>query len=204
MDGTLVDSHVGVERTWRRWATLHGLDPEPLIRSAQGRRTRESMADLVPLSDLDREVAWLDAAEFDDLDGTVEVPGAAALLAELPPAIWAVVTSAGRELARRRLSAAGLPIPPLLITSEDVVLGKPSPDGYLLAAERAAVQVRDCVIFEDAAPGIAAGLASGARVVGLATTQPAASITGVQAVIRDYRGVRVLPDGGAWRIELPE
>jgi sugar-phosphatase len=203
MDGTLVDSRISVERTWRRWAALRGVDSEPLVRAAQGRRTRDSLADVVPAGDLDREVAWLDAAEFEDLDGTVEVPGARVLLSQLPASAWAVVTSAGRELAQRRLTAAGLPVPQLLISSEDVIHGKPAPEGYLLAAVRIGVELVDCLVFEDAPPGIAAGLAAGLRVVALATTQPADRLTGVDAVIRDFREVQIRWDGEAWMIALP-
>ena len=30
MDGTLIESHANVDRAWATWATMHGLDPEPL------------------------------------------------------------------------------------------------------------------------------------------------------------------------------
>ena len=59
----------------------------------------------------------------------------AATVSPLSPGVpWAVVTSAGPELARRRLAAAGLALPPVLVSSNDVTRGKPAPDGYLLAA----------------------------------------------------------------------
>jgi mannitol-1-/sugar-/sorbitol-6-phosphatase len=53
----------------------------------------------------------------------------------------------------------------VLITAVDVTQGKPSPEGYLLAAQRLGVPIVDCVVFEDAEAGILAGLAAGADVV---------------------------------------
>jgi sugar-phosphatase len=52
-----------------------------------------------------------------------------------------------------------------LVSSDDIVHGKPDPAGYLAAARRLAVRASRCLVFEDAPAGIRAGIASGARVV---------------------------------------
>jgi hypothetical protein len=59
-------------------------------------------------------------------------------------------------LAARRLAAAGLPLPPLLISAEEAARGKPAPDCFLLAAERLGIGVKVCLVFEDAPAGMAA------------------------------------------------
>ena len=64
-------------------------------------------------------------------------------------------------------SARGIPEPPLLVTVEDVRVGKPDPEGYLLAARRLGVDAGRCLVVEDAAPGVEAGRAAGAVVAGL-------------------------------------
>ncbi len=46
VDGTLVDSTAPVRRTWRAFASRHGLDPEQVFRFAQGRPSRLRAADL--------------------------------------------------------------------------------------------------------------------------------------------------------------
>lgn len=196
LDGVLVDSRAVVERTWRRWAERHDLEPERLIRVAHGRRTSETLADIALDLDIPAETAWLDAAEFDDLDGIAAIPGAKELIAALPGDRWGVVTSAGSELARRRLTAAGLPSePPVLVTSADVERGKPAPDGYLRAAGDLGVRPADCLVFEDARPGIAAAKAAGASVVGLTTTTSSAELRAADVVIDDLRRVRVDREG---------
>ncbi|MNX72789.1 Phosphorylated carbohydrates phosphatase [compost metagenome] len=70
-----------------------------------------------------------------------------------------------RELAERRLAAAGITPPPVMICADDVVNGKPDPEGYRKAAERLGVAPESCVVFEDAPAGIQAGERMGAAVV---------------------------------------
>ena len=111
MDGTLVDSHVVVERHWRRFAARHGLDVAPFLQTAHGRRSSDVIRELAPHLDAAAEAAELDAAEETDLDGLEAVAGAAELLAALPGGTVAVVTSAHRSLATSRLAAVGLPVP---------------------------------------------------------------------------------------------
>ncbi len=60
-----------------------------------------------------------------------------------------------------------------IITDSHVKRSKPDPEGYLLAASKLGVEPADCVVFEDSFNGLKAGLAAGASVVAIATTNPA-------------------------------
>jgi len=194
LDGVLVDSRAVVDRVCRLWAQRHGLDPEQVLRIAHGRRSRDTVRAAAPHLDADREAAWIDAVELADVAGLSAVAGAGALLAALPTASWAVVTSCGRPLAERRLTAVGLPIPTVVVTSEEVAHGKPAPDGYQLGAKRLGQDPATCVVFEDAPAGIAAGRAAGARVIGLTTMLAAADLTGADATTPDFTAIRVRQD----------
>ena len=202
LDGVLVDSRAVVERTWRHWAQRHGLDPTTLLRVAHGRRTRETLQAVVPHLNLPSEVAWLDAAELADVEGLVAVTGAVRLLSALPASAWAVVTSGGRTLAQRRLEAAGVPIPSVLVTSEDVTHGKPAPEGYQLGAKRLGREPESCLVFEDAPAGVAAGRAAGARVVAITTTHSPHQLQDADVVITSLSGVTVQPDGTGFLVEV--
>ncbi|MGE5801312.1 MAG: HAD-IA family hydrolase [Gemmatimonadota bacterium] len=194
LDGVLVDSRAVVERVCRLWAARLGIDSDALLRVAHGRRTRDTVRIVAPHADAEQEVAWIDNAELLDTAGLVEVPGVRRFLTSLPAGAWAVVTSCSPDLARLRLSSVGLPIPEVVVSSDDVSKGKPAPDGYRLGARRLGVDPASCVVFEDAPPGIAAGLAAGARVVALRTTHPQADFAGATAVIPDFTAARLQRD----------
>ncbi|TGV63743.1 HAD family hydrolase, partial [Mesorhizobium sp. M00.F.Ca.ET.149.01.1.1] len=171
MDGTVLNSIAAAERVWTKWAERHGLDVASFLPTIHGKRAIETIAGL-RLAGVDA-VAEADAllkAEADDLEGIVPIPGAVAFLKSLPPERWAIVTSAPRELALLRIAAAGIPVPAKMVTAEDVTHGKPAPDCFLLAAKRLGVEARDCLVFEDAPAGIAAGEASGASVMVISAT----------------------------------
>lgn len=171
MDGTILTSIVAAERVWANWARRHGLDVEAFLPTIHGRRTIETIAALgLPDVDPEAEAQAVTAAELEDVEGIDAIAGAAAFLASLPADRWAVVTSAPRALAERRIAAAGLPSPAVMIAAEDVERGKPAPDCFLLAAQRLGHPIGDCLVFEDAPAGIAAAEAAGASVVVVTAT----------------------------------
>jgi sugar-phosphatase len=170
MDGTLIDSRACLEKTWRAWCARHGLDVDVVLRVSHGRQNDDIVRIVAPHLDRDNEIAALARAQEDCRDGIVAVRGASRLLAGLDPTRWAVVTSAWRRLAEIRLRCAGLPVPPVLVTADEIRQGKPDPAGYLSAAARLGVEPAACVVVEDAPAGIAAARAAGMRVIGITTT----------------------------------
>lgn len=64
-----------------------------------------------------------------------------------------------------------------VITSEDVIRGKPDPEVFLKGAERIAVAPCCCVVFEDAFVGLEAARRGGMKTVAVATTNPIESLT---------------------------
>jgi len=202
MDGTLVDSTAVVEQIWAEFADRYGADPHEVLRHAHGRLTIDTVRRFLPPAvDAHVAAAELDADELERLTGIVEVPGAADLLRALQGAPLAVVTSASRELARRRMAAAGVASPSVVIAAEDVTSGKPSPEGYQRAATILGVAPQDCVVFEDAEAGLYAALASGGRpvVVGGHTS---AATDGLPR-LTDFSGLKVIRADGLIRLVRP-
>jgi mannitol-1-/sugar-/sorbitol-6-phosphatase len=197
MDGTLVDSSSCVESTWRMWAGKHGVDIDALLRISHGRQNHETIRLIAPHLETPEEIAFLVQTEEDCHEGIVEVRGARALIESLnahvnATARWAVVTSAWRTLAEKRLRLAGLPIPGVLITSDDISHSKPHPEGYLLAAERLGVAPADCLVIEDAHAGIEAARAAGMTVIGITTTFSREQID-CEWCIGDFRELSLSP-----------
>jgi mannitol-1-/sugar-/sorbitol-6-phosphatase len=198
MDGTLVDSTTVVERIWQRTAERWGKDFETLRHRLHGRRAIDIIRDIIPAhADADREVVEVDEAELNDTRGIVPISGAMALIGSLPPDRWALVTSARPPLALARMRAAGLGIPRTLVTSADVRRGKPDPECFLRGAEKLRVAASECLVLEDAAAGLAAGHAAGARVLALATTIDPARLAD-EDWIPDLSALRLDEIGGDW------
>lgn len=193
LDGVLVDSTPAVARVWAIWAREHGFDPEDTVRQAHGRPSLTTIKDLLPDADHEKENARVERMEIEDVEGVVPLPGAKELLAALPPNRWTIVTSCTRPLALVRLRAAGLPIPEKLVTSTDIVHGKPHPEPYLKGAALLGVPAEDCVVIEDAPAGIRAGKAARARVIALQTTaaDPFLREAGADWIVPDCASVQL-------------
>ena len=172
MDGTLVDSTACVIRQWRRWAERHGLPLERILSVSHGRLTLDTIQIVAPDLASTEEAEAFDRAEVEDVDGIKAVNGALAFLGNLRDNQWAIVTSASRELARVRLLAAGLPIPKVLISADDIRAGKPDPEGYLTAAELLRAAPKKCLVVEDSIAGVQAARRAGMSVLGIRTSFP--------------------------------
>ncbi|GLW68955.1 hydrolase [Kitasatospora phosalacinea] len=204
MDGTLVNSDAVVERCWRRWAERNGLDGDEVMRVAHGRQGHLTMGLLLPDRPVEQNLAenavMLDE-ESSDTEGVVEVPGAARLVASLAGLPHALVTSADDRLARVRMAAAAVPLPPLMITAEHVGASKPDPEGFLKAAAELGVAPAECLVLEDSEAGIAAARAAGMPVLGIG---PRAAAHRPDHHVDDLSGVFVSPAAdGTLVVELP-
>jgi sugar-phosphatase len=165
MDGTLVDSDAAVERAWATWADRYEVDPALAISIAHGKPATATARLLRP--DLD-EARIAEAAarqlalQYDDLDDVAPTIGAHRLIEAIDRRgfDWAVVTSADFRLATARLDAVAIH-PRVLVTIDDVAVGKPDPEGYLLAAKRLGVSPSRCLTVEDTETGLAAARAAG-------------------------------------------
>jgi mannitol-1-/sugar-/sorbitol-6-phosphatase len=189
MDGVLVDSTKHVDLVWRQWARENGVDEDEVMAIAHGRRSLEVLEVVAPHLATAEEVVALERRESEGVADIELLPGALSLLSSLPAWSWAVVTSAGEEIARNRLRDVGLPEPPVLVSGDDIDRGKPNPDPYLAAAEALRVPPDSCIVFEDAPSGIEAAQRAGMKVVGLATTFPSEVIDAADAIARDLTHV---------------
>lgn len=95
------------------------------------------------------------------------MPGAKSLLGQLNEADipLALVSASPRVIVDAALSHVQ-PTPfRITISSDDVKVTKPDPEGYLKAASLLDANIANCLILEDSATGVKAAQASGARVI---------------------------------------
>ena len=191
LDGVLVDSTRAVDREWRQWAQRKGVDGDAIMAIAHGVRTVEVIRSVAPHLDAEAEACEIEKEEAGDQQGVTVMPGAAELLRAIPWGRWGVVTSGSRLLASARLPFCGLPVPKVLVTSDDVTNGKPHPEPYLKGAAGLGLHPSECLVIEDAPAGIRAACAGGMKVIGLASTYPASQLKEADAVIKGFQDLMV-------------
>jgi len=200
MDGVLVDS-----------ASLHVRAYEQVFRDAgieftlaarQAVREGKSRSEVIEIAVPDASSAIAQAlfdtkpeavAQLLRAARDVSMPGATRTvraLAECGVGMGVVTNSSAPEIW---LEAAGvLKHISVLVTRNHVSSPKPSPEGYLLAAEQLGAQPADCIAFEDSHDGWLAANRAGMRAVIVATTRPAWAETSIE-VLATMDSTVVLP-----------
>jgi sugar-phosphatase len=123
------------------------------------------------------------------------MPGAAELLKSIPAGRWGVVTSGSRLLAQNRLQYCGLPVPGVLVTSDDVMNGKPHPEPYLKGAQGLGFRAEECLVIEDAPAGIQSARAAGMQVIGMASTYQTEELGKADVVVQRFARIQVSSNG---------
>jgi len=200
LDGVLIDSTRSVDRQWRAWAREQGIDEEKVIAIAHGVRAIEVIRAVAPHLDAGAELRKLESREADDRVDVAVMPGAIDLVNTIPDGRWGVVTSGTRDLATARLRLAGLRVPKVLVTAEDVANGKPHPEPYLRAAKLLGVKPQECLVIEDAPAGIRSAHAGGMKVVGFASTFEKEKLGEADAAVQSFEELSVAVENGYLRV----
>jgi beta-phosphoglucomutase len=123
-------------------------------------------------------------------DGIPLFPGAAALVRALAARVpLAINSGAPRGEIEVVLAHAGLREAfTEVVTADDHPLGKPHPEGYLLAlaglrARHPDLQARDCLVIEDAPAGVHAARDAGMRCLAVTHSHPAADLSEAGRVV---------------------
>ena len=173
MDGLVLDSETTYCGAWRKAAADvgHALD-DGFLESLFGRHAddvvRALAGELGPR--FDRQ-GFFRAAErhwFEHIEthGIPRMPGVDALLANFREASipFALATNSDGHYARLCLERGGLREAfPVMVTRDQVALGKPEPDVFLEAARRLDADPTACLVLEDSETGLMAARAAGTQ-----------------------------------------
>jgi mannitol-1-/sugar-/sorbitol-6-phosphatase len=201
LDGVLANSIAIVEEAWQLWSAYHGLDFPTVMSVMHGRRKTEILAIVSPHLDAVAEVDRLTQLEESRIAGVVPIPGANTFVDQVPAGQWAIATSGERRGALARLRQVGITAPAVIITAEDVHLGKPNPEPYLKAAQGLGIDPTRCLVFEDAPAGIQSARSAGMLAVAVLTTYPASEFPHAHYIIPDFTGASVQPYLETGRVE---
>jgi mannitol-1-/sugar-/sorbitol-6-phosphatase len=111
------------------WYSARGLS------FSHGRPAIDALERFLPGRNRSHELIELRRYEEMQTEGILAVPGAPQIVCTVQNRPWALVTSAWRALAEARITAAGLPLPKVLVPVDEICSGKPNPEGFLRAAE---------------------------------------------------------------------
>lgn len=190
LDGVLADSGKSIRRAWMTWARSVGLPWPVLAPHIPGRKAVDTIRLAVPAADqtwIEASATQVNLLQIHDEADTAVFAGMSDFYRSLPPQRVALVTSAPRQLALARLRRRDLPIPRVLFGAEDVVVGKPDPEGWSRALRAHEALGADCLAIEDAPVGVASAAAAGLQVVALTTTHAPAMLREADWVVRDGR-----------------
>lgn len=194
MDGTLVDTERLGIKAWKAGAAELGLAiDDALIHQFIG-RTLPDVMDILDKhygSHETTEAVYVRHKEIRDEMVKTELElkaGAAECLDELLAAGYHVglATSSRLVTAERNLKMVGLFDKFETVTcGEDVVHGKPDPEMYLLACERAGFVPEECAVVEDSRNGCVSGITAGCHVFAVPDIVPLPQdvVDGCEAVL---------------------
>jgi sugar-phosphatase len=197
LDGTLVLTEERNRVVWKRFFDRYGIEvDDALTAQLTGRRGLDALRELSHLfPDRDAQELLDEVLEHETGDGlpaVLPVPGAHQLVSRLHAAgvPLGLVTSALAEHVGGRLLAADLVDAfAAVVTGEDVEVGKPDPQGFLMACERLGVPAHNSVGFEDSPAGVAAVKSAGMRCVAVTTTFPRDVLADADLVVNDLTEV---------------
>lgn len=176
LDGVIADSHPVHESAWKALFLEQGLDPAEMdLGFLYAGHSRQDILlhylgpqETVELERLGRRKDDLYSSAAIALDPKKNV---VRLLSELSGKniLCALATSGGRRRAQDTLERFGIAqCFSAVVTAEDVKASKPSPEVFLLAAQKLGVEPWECVAVEDSVAGVQAAIAAGMICVGFA------------------------------------
>lgn len=174
MDGTLIDTEELHYEVIRDWCAEHGhtLTPQGNV-ELNAKTMQEKWSILAPyLAETANEALFRKECEERYIDQLTAERGLAKSIKIVHQLakhniVQACVSNGEAAVVEANVNALGLnDIFAFLISGKDIANGKPAPDPYLLAAQKAGVAPKDCIAVEDSPVGMQAARAAGLIVCG--------------------------------------
>mgnify|MGYP005846287047 CR=1 FL=1 len=197
MDGVLVDSALYHLRSWQILASELGWQfTEEQFWPTFGRRNqeviRENLGPLPP-AEVERLAKRKDEVYLTLIPKSLEpLPGVVALLEGLRQNGFrqAVASSSPCRNVHTLLASLGIRrYLDVVVTAEDVKVGKPNPEVFLAAARALGVSASCCAVIEDAVAGVEAAKAAGARCIAVTNSRRAEDLAAADLVVSSLEQV---------------
>ena len=178
LDGLLIDTENASKLAWMQTAAAFGFElPEALYAQIAGTTVTSAKKLIASTFDkLDIEAYMKGSStkyyELLDQSGIHAMTGAREMLNFLKRS--SIEVAVARSAARYKLEQADLSDEfSIVVSGEDVVRGKPEPDLFVLTAQLLEIPTIECMVIEDAEPGILGAHRAGMQSIMVpSTTQP--------------------------------
>jgi HAD superfamily hydrolase (TIGR01509 family) len=192
MDGTIVDSSCYHRQAWRDTFQRQGIEfTDEAYQFTLGRRNDEIIRRYFSPGLSQQEVDLI-AGQKEEyfrkyIKGNIRpFPFVSEMIKSLAAAEFRLAVVSSATIENIRLITEELSIGTffdLFITGKDVAVGKPSPLGYLTAAERLSVAPQQCIVIEDAAAGVSAAKRGGMYCIAVTNTCPKEALAEADIVV---------------------
>ena len=200
MDGVIADTAPYHLSAWQEVFRKRGVKfTEEDFKRNFGRRNdtiiRDTLGEQIAQGEIDA-IAREKEETFRSLAGQKikPFPGAVALLQSLRKHKFKMAIASSTPMENIQLITRSLGIDNCfqsIVTGQDVTEGKPSPQSFLLAAQRLGVEPRNCIVIEDAVAGVAAAKRAGMRCLAITNTHPRQSLKQADLIVDTLEAVTV-------------
>ncbi len=200
MDGVIVDTGPYHLVAWQQVFQKKGVNfTAEDFRQHFGQRNdtiiRSTLGQLIPPGEIaditqEKETTFRDRVR----KNIKPLPGAVALLKSLGQHGFRVALASSAPMENIDLLTGGLGIREYfqaVVSGRDVVEGKPSPQGFLLAARKLEVAPDSCVVIEDAVAGVTAAKRAGMHCLAVTNTHPGESLRRADRVVDSLEEISV-------------
>lgn len=200
MDGVIADTGPYHCKAWQRVFQKRGVKfTEEDFRRNFGQRNdtiiRNTLGEATPQSEVDAIAREKDNNFRNRVRQNIkQLPGAINLIKSLAEHGFKIALASSAPIENIQLITTGLGINndfQAIVSGREVTEGKPSPQGFLLAAQRLGVEPKNCVVIEDAVAGVTAAKRAGMHCLAVTNTHPKTSLAEADMVVDTLEAVSV-------------
>ena len=200
MDGVIADTAPYHLRAWQEVFQKRGVNfPEDDFKRNFGQRNdtiiRNTLGKDISPSEIDVIAAEKEENFRQRVKNDIKpLPGAIKLIKSLKEHGFTQALASSAPIENIRLVIRGLGIENFfqaIVSGREVKEGKPSPQGFLLAAKKLGVEPQDCIVIEDAIAGVAAAKRSGMHCLAVTNTHPKTNLAEADLVVDTLEAVSV-------------
>jgi len=200
MDGVIADTGPYHFSAWQEVFQKRGVDfTEDDFRRKFGQRNdtiiRNTLGEGISQSEIDAIASDKERNFRQRVRHNIKsLPGAIKLITSLKEHGFSMALASSAPMENIQLVTRGLDIESLfqaIVSGREVNEGKPSPQGFLLAAQKLGVEPKNCIVIEDAIAGVTAAKRAGMRCLAVANTHPRKNLTEADLIVDTLKAVSI-------------